>query len=140
MAANISASSPCDGIATAGTHAVNGYFMDVAHCHETAEHFFRPDAGQLREIAPTDTSLLHQLDAGLSWPAIDKNHGQTKTKKKLFIFSFLLIHLYPKFRPIFNNRMEVSKVDVQYKRPVFCVLRRQSHVNSTSVPLKRPNG
>lgn len=69
MAANISASSPCDGIATAGAHAVNGYFMDVAHCHEAAEHFFRPDAGQLREIATADASLLHQFDARLTHPS-----------------------------------------------------------------------
>ena len=71
VAANVSASSSCDSIATAGAEAVNGYFMDVAHCDKAAEDIFGPDALQLGEIAATDTSVVHHLDPRLALPAID---------------------------------------------------------------------
>ena len=71
VAANVSASSSRDSIATAGAETVNGYFMDVAHCHQTAEDIFGPDTLQLREIAPADTGVLHHLDSRLALPAID---------------------------------------------------------------------
>ncbi len=69
MAANVSASSPRDSIATAGAEAVDGDFMDVAHCHETAEDIFGPDGLQLRNIAAPNAGVLHHLDTRLGLPA-----------------------------------------------------------------------
>jgi hypothetical protein len=119
VAANVSTSSPRDSIAAAGAEAVDGDFMDVAHCHEAAEDILGPDGLQLAQVAPPDTRLLHQLESRLARP-VQLTANQSRPLRRLFPHLIIIgvgegfeFDYYPKFRPIFRRRMHVNKVDVQ---------------------------